>query len=239
MLMSDDPHKVIEINVLGTANLLEIARVHGMRRLVFCSSTSAYGPTEPPALGTGIKEEAPLRPSRVYGASKAAAEQILAGYRAQCSLDAVSIRLSWVFGPHRATPCIIRTMLENARNGDATRVDWGRDFPRQYIFVDDAAAALIAALSAPKIAAPAYTATGGTWLTIGQVADVVRAIVPKADITLADGPDPFDDYQHRFDVSAIQRDLGFRPAYGLEAGIRAYKKWLDSQPFGHRQGASP
>ena len=68
MLGRDNPRAVIETNVAGTANLLEIARQRGVR-LVFCSSTSAYGHT---ASGLDpVPEDAPLAADDIYGATKA------------------------------------------------------------------------------------------------------------------------------------------------------------------------
>ncbi|RYE79308.1 MAG: NAD(P)-dependent oxidoreductase [Hyphomicrobiales bacterium] len=229
MVMIDNPYGIVRANVVGTANVVELARVRRMRRLVFCSSTSAYGPThEPPEGSRGVPEEAPLRPSSVYGATKVAGEQLLSGYRAQHGLDAVAIRLSWVYGPGRTTDCVIRTMIEDAQAGRPTRLTFGRDFPRQFIHVDDAVDALLRAHDAPTCPQAVYTATGDSCLTIGEIADVVRTVLPQADIEVAPGADPLDDHQHRFDTSAIACDLGFEPRQTLEAGIRSYAQWLAS-----------
>ena len=230
MVMIDNPYGIVRANVVGTANVVELARIRQMRRLVFCSSTSAYGPTDEPVDGSsGVTEDAPLRPSSVYGATKVAGEQLLAGYRQQHGLDAVAIRLSWVYGPGRTTDCLIRTMIEDAQAGRPTRLGFGRDFPRQFIHVDDAVDALVKAHDAPVCSRPVYTATGGSFLTIGEIADVVRTVLPQADISVAPGPDPLDDHQHRFDTAAIARDLGFEPQHALSAGIHSYAQWLASR----------
>ena len=105
MVSVDNPYAIVQTNVVGTANILELARVRKLRRVVFCSSISAYGPTAAPATEAGVPEDVPLAPSSVYGASKVAGEQLLASYRRQHGLDAVAIRLSWVYGPGRTTAC--------------------------------------------------------------------------------------------------------------------------------------
>ncbi|MFC4950053.1 NAD-dependent epimerase/dehydratase family protein [Pseudonocardia sp. GCM10023141] len=74
----DDPRRVIEINVGGTANRLEIGRRHRIPRFGYCSSIAAYG-TTPPA---PVPETAPLRPLDGYGATKAAGEHLVAAYAA-------------------------------------------------------------------------------------------------------------------------------------------------------------
>ncbi|WP_244831169.1 NAD(P)-dependent oxidoreductase [Caballeronia sp. TF1N1] len=222
MVARDNPAAMFDVNIGGTANMLEIARIHGARRFVYCSSTSAYGDTPPGP----VPEDVVLAPASLYGASKVCGEQLVSAYARQYGVDGVSLRLSWVYGPHRTTDCMIRRMLTDAMAKQPTRVPFGLDFHRQYIHVDDAAAALVAALDAPSLPRRTYNITGGVRATLGEVADIVRRVMPGADIELAPGPDPLDENQERFDISAAATDLGYRPRLDLEAGIRAYAQWL-------------
>ena len=221
MVARDNPHSMVQVNIVGTANMLEIARIHGAR-LVFCSSTSAYGDTpEGP-----VPEDVPMAPTSVYGASKVASEQLVSAYAQQYGVDGVSLRLSWVYGPRRTTDCVIRTMIADEQAGRPTRIPFGRDFHRQFIHVDDAARALVMALDKPGLPRRTYNVTGGSYLTLAEIADVVRGVLPGADIELGPGADPVDDTQRRFDISAVERDLGYRPAISLEQGIGSYAEWL-------------
>lgn len=226
MVARDNPFSMVAVNIVGTANVLEVARIRGAARFIYCSSTSAYGPTPPGP----VPEDVALRPSTVYGASKVAGEQLVSAYAAQYGLDGTSLRLSWVYGPRRSTDCAIRTMITDAQSGRPTRMPFGRDFPRQYVHVEDAAAALVAAFDASGLPRRVYNVTGGTYATLGEIAGMVRSILPQADIELGGGADPVDDVQHRFDISAAQRDLAYAPHHRLEAGIRAYAEWLSEHP---------
>lgn len=225
MVAADSPALMVDVNIVGTANLLELARQVGGVRVVFCSSTSAVGPT-----GDGVHgEDIVLRPTSVYGASKAASEHLVRSYRLQHGVDGVSLRISWVYGPRRTTSCAIRQMLTDAMAGRETKLPFGRDFPRQYIHVDDAVRGLLAALRQGKLPRHEYFVTGGTWLTLGEIADVVREVVPWARIDIAAGADPVDDKQSRFDISAAARDFGYTPKVGLKDGIARYRDWLTSR----------
>jgi UDP-glucuronate 4-epimerase len=225
MVAADSPAQMVQVNIVGTGNILELARIVRGPRVVFCSSTSAYGPTPPGP----VPEDVALKPSSVYGASKSASEHLVHSYQRQHGVDGVSIRLSWIFGPRRTTACTIRMMITDALAQRPTRLPFGRDFPRQYIHIDDAARALVLALDKPQLPRSTYTVTGGTWMTLGEVAGVVRKVLPDADIDVADGPDPIDDWQERFDISAAARDLDYQPAVSLEDGIRSYRDWLQSR----------
>lgn len=216
MVARDNPYDLVQVNVVGTANVLEIARIWRVRRLVNCSSVSAYGDT-PSGL---VTEEAPLRPSTVYGATKLAAEKIATAYWQEHGVDAVSLRLAWVYGPNRTTFCLLRQMVADTLVGRPVRLATGGDAMRQYIHADDAAAALIDALDAEKLGQRAYTVTGDDFRTVTEAAALVRSVLPEADIEIGPGPEPGDDVQHRFDISAARRDLGYEPAVTLEQGIR-------------------
>ena len=98
--------------------------------------------------------------------------------RPSSKLDGVSLRLSWVYGPRRKTDCVVRTMIVDALAGRPTRIPYGQGFHRQYIYVDDAADALVAALDRPNPPRRIYTVTGGTYLTFDELADAVKCIFP-------------------------------------------------------------
>ncbi len=225
MVAQDHPHSMVQVNILGTANMLELARNLGARRFVYCSSTSAYG-TTPEGI---VPEDTLLRPTSLYGASKVAGEVMVTAYADQFKLDGVSLRLGWVYGPRRTTDCFIRGLIEDAFEGRPSRRPFGADFRRHYIHVDDAARALVLAMDAPALPRRTYNITGGLCTTLGQVADTVKQVLPQADIVLQPGPDPVDDLQYQFDNRAAERDLAYVPAVSLEAGIRGYAEWLRQQ----------
>ena len=228
MLGRDNPRAVIETNVAGTANLLEIARQRGVR-LVYCSSTSAYGNT--PAGLDPVPEDAPLAANDVYGATKAASDIITRAYVAQTGLDAIVLRFSWVFGPRRRTACVVREMIQDAQAGRSTALPYGRGFTRQYVYIDDVVAAVIAAIDAGEFGSQrAFNITGGQRLEFGEIVDSVRKVLPEAQITLGEGADPEDQSHGRFDISAAARVLGWQPQVAFADGVRDYARWLATHP---------
>ncbi len=228
MLAKGEPERLMRTNVSGTLAVLEAARRLGLRRVVFCSSLMVYGAND----GAALAEDAPLRARDTYGASKVAAEAIVTAYAAEHGLDAVSARLAWVYGPRRQTACGIRRMLEDALAGRPTRFGSGGRAMRQYVHVDDVAAALHALLDASGVAGRAYNVSGGDYRPFPAVADLVRAMFPAADIAVGDDPDPDpeDPPMGPLAIGAIARDAGWRPALPLPEGLRGYADWLRSRP---------
>ena len=229
MVARDTPHAMVQVNIVGTANMLELARVHEARRFVYCSSTSAYGVVRSAA---PVTEDGLLQPASLYGASKVASEYITTSYARQYGLSAASIRLSWVYGPGRTTDCVVRTMIEDALAARPTRMAFGSDFPRQFIHVDDAVDGLLKALDAESLPRTTYNVTGNTRVTLGELAQLVRHVFPTADIVLQQGPDPVDEFQEQFSIEAARRDLGYEPRVSFEQGIRSYAEWLEARRSG-------
>ena len=123
-------------------------------------------------------------------------------------------------------------MIEDALAARPTRMAFGADFPRQFIHVDDAVDGLLQALDAESLPRTTYNVTGNTRVTLGELAQLVRRVFPKADIVLQQGPDPVDEFQEQFSIEAARRDLGYEPRVSLEQGIRSYAEWIEARRSG-------
>lgn len=222
MVEPDNPFSVCQANILGTLNVYEAARLFDVRRVVYCSSDTVYGSVRADA----VHEDTAFRPRTVYGVTKATGDQLGAVYSTQYDLDVVALRFSWIYGPGRSTSCSLRDMIRDALLGRPTRLAEGADQYYQYLYVKDAAAAIVAALSVTKLQQHAYNVTGGQRHSLAQVAAIVRRALPNASIELGPGVVSLADQQPLFDISGAERDLGYAPQYSLEHGISEYTAWL-------------
>lgn len=228
MVGRDHPAGVIGVNVGGTVNLLEAARLFAVRRFVFCSSIVAYGAT--PAGQTLVDASAPLTATDIYGASKAAADLLVRAYAAQHGLDARVGRIGWVYGPRRRTPSVVGRLLRNALDGVPVILDHHGTYPLQLVHVDDVAAALLVLYDAEGSAGRAFNITGGVRTRVADLAAIVTACVEQADIRFLPGQ-ALDDYQQElFSLGALQ-DLGWRPKVTLKDGIARYADWLSKHLY--------
>ena len=224
MVAADDPARVVEVNVAGTAAVLEAVRRHGVPRVVFCSSIAAYGSTA----ARRVAEETPLHPANIYAATKAAGEQLVEAYRHRYGISTASLRLVAVFGPRRQTDCLIRDLLLDAAAGRTTRVGIPADAPQQFVSVDDAADAVLAAVHAPD-AVGAYNVAGDRVRTAAEIVAAVTDVEPRVRAEL-DPPDPIAAarWPGALDLSAAARDLGWGPQVEFAAAVVAYRDWLDA-----------
>ncbi|MCW6510611.1 NAD-dependent epimerase/dehydratase family protein [Lichenifustis flavocetrariae] len=219
MMAKGEPLKLVAVNIDSTAALLDLARRHGMRRFVFCSSISVYGDVG----AATITEETPLRPTSVYGASKVACEQLIQGFAVEYGLQGVSLRIARVYGPYRRANCHLKTLIENTEAGRPVAIPCDPDFVYHYVYVDDVAEAIAAALEAARLPQRIYNVGSGEPLTMPALLDEALHALPRMRASLVPGVDDVPDVQTRFDVSAIGRDLAWSPRFRMNAGIAAYR----------------
>lgn len=221
----DNPFALLDTNVRGTATIFEAARNTKVSKVIFCSSAAAYG-NEVSAL---LTEDQPLRATTVYGASKACGEAIMRAYHTQYGIDVVALRIFQVYGPLRTTECYIRLMVENALRKRETHIAHTANSRRQYVYVDDVADAVMQALERKKLPRLAYHVAGDSSLTLQEIADIVRGIVPGVRVTFGNDPAGAQYRIRDVDLSNAKNELGYFPRVSLKDGISRYAKWLKHQ----------
>ena len=148
-----DPRRDCTINVLGTLNLLEAARAHGVRRFVLASSGgTVIGDSEPP-----IHENLVPRPKSPYGASKSAGEGYLSAYHGSFGIDTVALRFSNVYGPRSSHKnSVVARCIRRALEGRSLEIFGDGLQTRDYVYIDDLVAAIRVAASADGLGGEVY-----------------------------------------------------------------------------------
>ncbi|MBS10967.1 MAG: hypothetical protein CME19_05105 [Gemmatimonadetes bacterium] len=203
----------VDVNIHGTANVLEAARRHGAR-VVYLSTATLYGmrPDLKP-----LYETDPPSPVSHYDATKYAAEVICRSYRSDFDVDVICIRTGFVYGPGHSTG---EYFVEPATRGEAVRVETGGDGPCDFTYVKDLAKGLVSAAERSDLPAPVYNVTGGVHRTRSDFAQAVRNTLPDADIEIGPGIDPAMHLRGPCIPDLAKRDFGYVPAFTIEEGIR-------------------
>ncbi len=239
------PMLALRVNLEGSLHVLEASRLCGVRRVVLFSSIGALpGIRQPQPIDTNhpviCADEGPG--SGFYGASKVAVEAFAYGYHDAYETDFIVLRPSAVYGFGMRHPIFIKPMVENAVDGKPTIFENGREFPRDYTHVEDVAQLALRAVDQPADKVKDrifYAATGQPLRTAGDVADIVRALVPDASITIGSGLSESDKLEIRYraelSIRNAESQLGYRPRFGrLEDGIaryvRTYGDYRKEQP---------
>jgi len=223
MVARDNPFLICETNIRGTAHVFELARLVNARRVIFCSSISAYGHQDVDGV---VTEETPMRGRTTYGASKIAGEAILQAYAEEHGVDGIALRFTHVYGPGRETQCFVRAMIEDALARRASHLPHARRSRRQYVYVTDVVDAIVLALDAAAPPRRGYNVGPGRQHSLGEVADAVRSVLGPLDVEFDDACDPREYHCGTLDITAAGRDLGWHPKIDLSAGITAYAAFL-------------
>ena len=218
------PAATVAANATGTLHLLEAARLAGFEgRVVLLSSTSVYGHNE----GT-VDEDSPLRPRTPFAATKAFSDLLGQAYGHSYGLDVVSLRLSEAYGPGRRRPGLLERIIGAGLAGQTLRLPSGASHPYHLVHVEDVARGIAAALAVPRVGRRVYNITGER-VPLSQVVVIVRDRLPHADIEI--GPGSLDGFDRQGPTSAVaaDRELGYRPRWGLARGVDDLCAWREGE----------
>ena len=246
----DGPGEFIQTNVVGTYNLLEVARTHWQTlddsgkaafRFHHISTDEVYGDLEGPE--DLFLEETPYAPSSPYSASKAASDHLVRAWGRTFGLPVVVTNCSNNYGPYHFPEKLIPLVILNALKGAPLPVYGEGTQVRDWLFVEDHARALLKVVT--------EGAVGETYNIGGhnekQNIEVVKAVCGLLDelrpsahagitkyeelITFVEDR-PGHDVRYAIDASKIQRELGWVPEETFETGLRKTVEWyLDNEDW--------
>lgn len=227
VLLMKTPMPGFRVNLEGTVLVLEAMRLlGGVERLVYFSSIGVL-PTiqyEPIDAAHPIFLPGEGMPNGIYGACKAAGEAFCFAYLHAFGTEFRVIRPSAVYGFGMQWPMFVKPMVEGALAGEPVRFASGARFPRDYTHADDIATLTAAMLRAPDDADRIfYGATGGPLVTAAEVADIVRELVPGADIEIEDRFTAEDElelpYRGQMNIEPNRTQLGWSPRHDVRSGV--------------------
>lgn len=210
-----NPRETVAINTQGTINVLEGARLAGVRRVVFSSTSAVYGEADRP-----IHREADLpEPLSPYAITKLSGEHYLAAYQKLHGLETVSLRYFNVYGPRQdpESPyaAAIAIFVKKALAGESIIIFGDGNQTRDFIFVGDVVAANL--LAAEK-GIGVYNVSTGERITINDLATKIRELTASSSPIIHEPPRAGDVMHSRGDATRL-RELGWKPQTLLEEGL--------------------
>jgi UDP-glucose 4-epimerase len=234
---AQNPALSIQVNVMGTVNVLEAARLFDIRRLVYTSAKGIYGPV----LGEygsptyrPMPEDMPKNPQRIYDSAKLMSEQAILYYAANHDVDAAILRFATTYGPGKTARHgkmgVTSQIVENPFHGMPFHHPYGADAKDDFVYNKDSAYGIFLATVADKVPSRVYNIGSGEPHSLGDLADVVRKKIPGADIQIGPGDNflgmPYPPHGI-YDISRARSELGFTPQYDLDRAISDYVESLE------------
>ncbi len=224
---------IVDINVMATTNLLELASRLSVERFLYVSSGSVYGEGHVPD-GT-LHEDSPLRPRSLYAVTKYTSELLTRRYGELHGFQAVSVRLGGPYGPmervtgHRANQSLLKDWTGRLVRDEPIEVS-DRTLRRSYTYVPDIAAGICAVLDAPSLSHDVYNNSSAANNSLEEMIEILRDIRPE--LRVVDSPS-FDvpGSAYRLDVTRLRQDLGFTARFDLASGLQDYIAWRRAENF--------
>ena len=220
-LSTDHPLDYIRVNVEGTTGLLERARRADVRHFVFASSSAVYGPgSDGP-----VSESEPLRPASVYGASKVGGEVVGNAFWHLHGLPVTALRFFTVYGPRQKPDMVIHKFARLMTMGRPIPVYGDGTSARDYTYVGDTADGIVKALAHPG-GFQAFNLGNSHPVRLASLVEKLSAALGIEPVVERHPDQPGDVPVTWADISRAEAQLGYRPATGLEEGLRRFVEWF-------------
>jgi UDP-glucose 4-epimerase len=215
----ENPRELYEVNVLGTLNILELCRVHNVKKLVFASSYVYGNPQYLP-----IDEAHPLNPSSPYARSKVIGEDLCKAYHEDYGLNCIILRPFNIYGEGQSDNFLIPTILKQLASGQVELTD--PEPKRDFLYISDAIAAYVKAGEYDESDFEIFNIGTGVSYSVRVVADrILEAWGKTVEVS----------YKHQkrrgeiMDVVATTQKakgkLGWEPKVAFEDGIKRCVEW--------------
>ena len=218
-----NPRHHIYINTMGTVDMLEICRIFGVRRFVYISSVSVYGVRDNIPL-----ENEPLTPGDLYGAAKASAEFFGIQYANEFGVDFRALRVSFAYGPGRFPRelyPLYRAVFGCLEGNTSASLPAGADQSLDFTYVKDIARAVCLLYETPNLKYRQYNVCSGVYHRIPELISKAAEIA-GVTVNLSIGPGRITPRGPSLDSSRLREELGFKPEYDFERGVREYMEWI-------------
>ncbi|MCH5585276.1 GDP-mannose 4,6-dehydratase [Shimazuella sp. AN120528] len=214
------------MNILGTINLLEAARLYGTKKFVYASSAAVYGDPQ----YVPIDERHPVGPLSGYGISKYTPEQYLRVYQQMYGMEFTILRYANVYGIRQdpqGEGGVISIFIDKVLAESPFTIFGNGEQTRDYIYVEDVAKANLAALKAGNN--EVFNIGTGVHTTLNQLVEKLQQISGKALETIYE-KERLGDIKHSyFTVNKAKNNLHWTPEVSLDEGLRKTYQYYSLQ----------
>jgi dTDP-glucose 4,6-dehydratase len=214
----ENPGIFVETNIVGTHNLLALAKQFGIKRFHQISTDEVYGSLS--ASDPAFRTITPLSPNSPYSASKAAADLLVKSYAHTYDLDTVITRSSNTYGPRQDATKLIPKFIQNLLQGKKVPLYARGEHIRDWIYVEDNIDAIDLVFHKGKNG-EVYNIGGGCEMTNKQITEKLLSLTGKSADSIEYVADrPGHDFRYAIDISELKEMLGWTARHSFTEGIQ-------------------
>ncbi|MCX6484804.1 MAG: GDP-mannose 4,6-dehydratase [Mycobacterium sp.] len=236
----EDPLRVLDVNVIGTRNVLELSHRNGIR-VVFASTSEVFGKNpNPPWAEDDDRVLGSTKTARwSYSTSKGMAEHLVFAMHAAHGLPVTVVRYFNVYGPRQNPIFVVSQSIHRILNGRQPFLYDSGDQTRCFTYVDDAVAGTLLAADSHAAIGEAYNIGSMTETTMREAVDVAIKIAGVEGVSSAESVNAVAQFGGRYediprripDSTKAQRELGWRLQVDVDEGIRRTIEWARANPW--------
>jgi nucleoside-diphosphate-sugar epimerase len=220
-----NPREVVDVNILGTLNVLMAARDLGTRRVVHTSTSEVYGTAQ----YVPIDEKHPLQGQSPYSASKIGADRIAESFYRSFEVPVVTLRPFNTFGPRQSARAVIPTIITQTLTRDEVKL--GRLEPsRDFTYVADTVEGFLRVASADNVLGEEINLGNDNTIRIGDLAEKIFSILGKSPKLTADPqrvrPGKSEVMKLWASNQKAKELIGWTPRIPLDEGLRRTIEWI-------------
>ncbi len=218
-----DPHRYVAANVAGQLTVLETARrLNKLRHTIYASTSAVYGAT--PHRPFGLDDRAD-RPISLYGATKRGAELMAIAYAAQYGLALTGLRFFTVYGPWGRPDMATWKFTQAIVEGTKLVLYEGGNMSRAFTYIDDIAQGVLAALDRPAPGHRLFNLGNDRSENVRRYLQVLEQAIGRPAIVQVAPRHRADMSETVADISASERELGWRPRISIDEGLPRFVEW--------------
>lgn len=226
----EDPIRYGHVNVMGTMQILEGCRRHGVGRLVFASSSSVYGSDS----AIPFRESDPCqRPLSPYASTKRAGELLAFTAHHLNNLDVTCLRFFTVYGPRQRPDLAIHKFTRLLAAGRPIDLFGDGSTSRDYTWIDDITGGILASIdeqaAAPAPAYRIYNLGGSRTTSLARLVELIAGALGKEPLIVRHPEQPGDMRCTEADLTLSTQRLGYAPRVAIEDGIARFVAWWRSE----------
>jgi len=223
----DEPVNLLNVEVVGTSNVIALAAKNKVRRFIFASSSEVYGDSNQPMV-----EEGPFNPKSTYALTKLIGEHFCMAYYQKYGLEYTALRYFNVYGPRQDGRFVLSRFVNRALAGEELYIYGDGQQTRDFTYIDDSVHMSLLAGVMPEGSKQIFNFGTGKEVSINELADMVLTALDLKGRVKTSHVDydrlrskEIEVFNRLADTKKAERLLGYKPATDLKTGTGKYIDW--------------
>lgn len=221
---TSDPVNSMNLNIMGTVNVLDACVQHKIKRIIFASTAWVYDL----CIESNVNEDTPLSQtlrSNLYTTSKVCGESLIKSYHQTFGLDYTILRFGTAYGPNCNPRTAIASFVRNAENKQTIKINGNGEGFRSFMYVSDHVKSLVLSLTNDSTKNEIINVDGPDKVTLNNIVEMLKEYYCDLDVEYVSSQLP--EYKGKnVDCTKARKLLGFVPSVNFKEGLKNYVQWF-------------